>query len=216
MQSDRANTNSSHQMTYAGPLSPKTSRDLPEEMVRKRIVGAERFIQLSFEVFAALAPHGMVRGTKVKPFCEGLFRIVGLDDLGADLDLRRGRRPAHASSVSSIVPAISSETSAAVPPSFSSSTAPARSKTLSPVRTWLSWRQQDCSSGTFMEFSLTLVAHIKVCSRDAASAGNRSSEAKAASRCHAAIVFSMTSFANAAQLFCRQAAAPFPKQKAAQ
>jgi len=29
---------------------------------------------LSFEAFAALASHGIVRGTKLKPFCEGLFR----------------------------------------------------------------------------------------------------------------------------------------------
>ncbi|MGA2725727.1 MAG: hypothetical protein ABSG79_25370 [Bryobacteraceae bacterium] len=65
-----------------------------EEMVRKRIAGAECFIQLSFEAFAALASQGIVRGTKLKPFCEGLFRIVGLDNLGADLDLRRGRYPA--------------------------------------------------------------------------------------------------------------------------
>ena len=47
-------------------------------------------------------------------------------------------------------------------------------------------RSEPCSSGaagdisgTFMEFSFTLVAHIKVCSRAAASAGDRSSEAKA-------------------------------------
>ena len=73
---------------------------------------------LSFEAFAALASHGIVRGTKLKPFCEGLFRIIGLDNLGADLDLHRGRHPALRNS----------ETSAAVPPSFSSSTAPARSK----------------------------------------------------------------------------------------
>jgi hypothetical protein len=48
---------------------------------------------LSFESFAALASHGIVRGTKLKPFCEGLFRIIGLDNLGADLDLHRGRHP---------------------------------------------------------------------------------------------------------------------------
>jgi hypothetical protein len=63
-------------------------------MVRKRIAGAECCIQLSFEAFAALSSHGIVRGTKLKPFCEGLFRIVGLDNLGADLDLCRGRHPA--------------------------------------------------------------------------------------------------------------------------
>ena len=46
--------------------------------------------RLSFEAFAALTSHGIVRGTKLKPFCEGLSRIIGLDNLGADLDLHRG------------------------------------------------------------------------------------------------------------------------------
>jgi hypothetical protein len=75
-------------------MIPEDVRDLLEEMVRKRIAGAECFIQLSFEAFAALASQGIVRGTKLKPFCEGPFRVVGLDNLGADLDLRRGRHAA--------------------------------------------------------------------------------------------------------------------------
>ncbi|MGA2117708.1 MAG: hypothetical protein ABSH56_23485 [Bryobacteraceae bacterium] len=65
-----------------------------EELVRKRIAGAECYIQLSFEDFAALASDGIVRCTKLKQFCEGLFRVVGFDNLGTDLDLRRGRHPA--------------------------------------------------------------------------------------------------------------------------
>jgi hypothetical protein len=68
-------------------MSPEDVRDLLEEMIRKRIAGAECCIQLSFEVFAALASQRIVRGTKLKSFCKGLFRIVGLDNLGADLDL---------------------------------------------------------------------------------------------------------------------------------
>jgi hypothetical protein len=82
-------------------MIPEDVRDLLEEMVRKRIAGAECFIQLSFEAFAALASQGIVRGTKLKPFCEGPCG-------GAVMPL----------CATSSVSTISAETSAAVPHAF--------------------------------------------------------------------------------------------------
>src|ERR1035438_10247826 len=74
--------------------------------------------RLSVEAFAALTSHGIVRGTKLKPFCEGLSRIIGLDNLGADLDLHRGP-PSRSAQLRDFSRGSTS---------FSSSTAPAGSK----------------------------------------------------------------------------------------
>jgi len=139
---------------------------------------------LSFEAFAALASQGIVRGTKLKPFGEGLFGSLDSITLGGS-GLAPGppspalrKRRVYLRSAQRLSAAFHLR-SAVQPPQ------PDRKLSL-PVRTWLSWLPAGLALPALsIDFSLTLVANIKVCSRAAASAGNRSSEPKQHRGCHA-------------------------------